>query len=104
MFSLQNILQFSFFASSFYDETPKIRWGACNDLALNRGSDQILKCANLSVPLDYTEPSSNEKLSLELIKVPASHQPSKGSILFNFGGPGFTGRSSLAVLAPLLLA
>lgn len=61
-------------------------------------------CGNLEVPLDYTEPSSNATLTLQLARVPASSQPSKGSILFNFGGPGATGRGTLGLLGPALLA
>jgi hypothetical protein len=63
-----------------------------------------LDCGALQVPLDYTEPSSNATLHLELAKVPALIQPSRGSILFNFGGPGIPGRRSLGALAGLLQA
>jgi hypothetical protein len=80
---------------------PKMQWGACNKTEVN--STLPIECGNLSVPLDYTEPNSNATLNLELARVPAAVQPSKGSILFNFGGPGATGRDNLALLAPLLL-
>ncbi|KAF2224730.1 Alpha/Beta hydrolase protein [Elsinoe ampelina] len=48
---------------------------------------KTLRCASLDVPLDYTS-SSSEKLRLALYRIPALKQPAKGSILFNFGGPG----------------
>lgn len=55
-----------------------------------------IQCANISVPLDYTRERSNSTLTLELLRAPAQKQPSKGSVLFNFGGPGLVGRSQLA--------
>lgn len=101
MISLRCILQF-FFAPAISSplNTPKIQWGACNETEVN--STLPIKCANLNVPLGYTEPTSNATLNLELARVPAAFQPSKGSILFNFGGPGATGRDNLALLGPLL--
>jgi hypothetical protein len=103
MISLRSILQFSLFASAICSppNAPKMKWGACNETEVD--STVPIECGNLSVPLDYTEPNSNATLNLELDRVPAAVQPSKGSILFNFGGPGATGRDNLALLAPLLL-
>lgn len=49
-----------------------------------------VECANLSVPLDYTEELSTEQISLQLVKVRATQQPSKGSLLINPGGPGIS--------------
>ncbi len=103
MISFRTILQLPFF-SALYTKLympPKIQWGACNETAIN--STLPVECGNLGVPLDYTEPTSNETLTLELLRVPAAVQPSRGSILFNFGGPGVTGRGALALLAPALL-
>ena len=77
----------------------KINWGPCTGL---NGTASIL-CGNLTVPLDYTEPNSNATLRLELLKVAATNAPSKGSILFNFGGPGIASRKSLASQATYLL-
>lgn len=59
------------------------------------------------MPQDYTEPDSDEKLVLELVKVKVSSSsskgPKKGSVLFNFGGPGVGARSGLASKADKLL-
>lgn len=44
------------------------------------------------MPLDYTDPSSNATMDLQIVKVNATKQPSRGSILFNPGGPGAPGR------------
>ncbi|KIV83824.1 hypothetical protein PV11_05815 [Exophiala sideris] len=48
-------------------------------------------CANFSVPLDYTDPTSNETLELTLTRINATIQPARGSVLFNPGGPGAGG-------------
>lgn len=69
-----------------------IQWGTCKD---DFHSPSRVDCGRLFVPLDYTEPDG-ETLSLKLLRVPADKEPVKGSILLNFGGPGATGRDSLA--------
>ncbi|PGH19695.1 hypothetical protein AJ80_03850 [Polytolypa hystricis UAMH7299] len=83
-------------------KSPNIEWGACNKTEVN--TSLPMDCSNLHVPLDYTDSRSNKTLRLELARLPASENPSKGSILFNFGGPGIPGRSSLVALASLLQA
>ncbi|KAM0814410.1 putative TAP-like protein-domain-containing protein [Seiridium cardinale] len=69
-----------------------INWGPC---AFN--STVTVLCGSLEAPLDYTDSSSNETVSLDLVKVPAAATPSKGSILFNFGGPGEEAVQTLGV-------
>ena len=54
-----------------------------------------IKCANLDVPLDYTDPDSRE-IPLQLIKVEATKEPCLGSVLFNPGGPGGSGVEDVA--------
>ncbi|OJD34142.1 nedd8-like protein [Diplodia corticola] len=78
-----------------YAQNPsqEIQWGPCS---LSQEPTLPMVCGTLDVPLDYTQPNSSETLTLELAKVPAANQPAKGSILFNFGGPGIPGRVSLA--------
>lgn len=51
-------------------------------------------CSDLQVPLDYDEPNK-AAINLQLVRVPAPEQPSKGSILFNFGGPGGEARNAM---------
>jgi hypothetical protein len=98
MISLRSIVQLLLFGTNLTTySTPKIQWGPCNETGLN--STVPIQCGNLLVPLDYTEPTSNATLKLDLLRVPARLHPSKGSILFNFGGPGATARGSLALLA-----
>lgn len=72
------------------DNATTIDWSTkCTSLAGN--SSVPLSCAEFHVPLDYTDPSSNETLALTLVRVAAVRQPVKGSILFNPGGPGGSG-------------
>jgi hypothetical protein len=80
-------------------DTAGVQWGSC---AFN--STLPIECSNLTVPLDYSEPESSNTLELNLLKVPAAKQPVKGSILFNFGGPGVGCRLRLTQLAETLQA
>ncbi|KAH8757511.1 hypothetical protein BGZ57DRAFT_859264 [Hyaloscypha finlandica] len=104
MFSMRSILQHPFFAAASVSShgNSKIQWGPCNATEVN--STAPIACGNLNILLDYTEPSSNATLTLQLVRVPAALQPSKGSILFNFGSRGVTGRGSLGLLGPALSA
>jgi len=78
--------------------TP-IQWGACD---FNVAAPIV--CANFSVPLDYSDTTnSSGTLRLQLLKVPATKTPSNGSILFNFGGPGYEARRTLVIFADKLL-
>ncbi|KAI1139197.1 alpha/beta-hydrolase [Hypoxylon sp. FL0543] len=97
MVSSRGILQFSFFTLSIAQSYPTstLQWGPCN--ATEVPSDVPVQCSTLLVPLDYTEPNSGETLQLDLVKVLSPTQPSKGSILFNFGGPGGTARNEIGV-------
>ena len=64
-----------------------IKWVSCE-----QNGSLPLTCGTLTVPLDYSDPTSNETLDLALVRVSAVKQPKKGSILFNPGGPGISGR------------
>jgi hypothetical protein len=85
-------------AVAFRAKNPSttIKWTKC-DPALERAkmSRLPIECANVTAPLDYTSQEYNETIVLELIRVSAAKQPSKGTILFNFGGPGDAGRSGM---------
>lgn len=61
-----------------------IQWAPCEIPA----QTMPVVCARHRVPLDYLAPNSSETIGLNLYKVAATKQPSQGSILFNFGGPG----------------
>lgn len=75
-----------------------IQWFACE-----QNATLPVTCGTLEVPLDYTDTNSNKTLQLQLVKVNATTQPSKGSILLNPGGPGESTRDFLGVFAPELM-
>lgn len=77
-----------------------LRWAECEDI----DSDVTVpyECATHAVPLDWTEPEKHN-LTLQLLRIPAPVQPSRGSIQFNFGGPGAEARNVLLSLSPRLL-
>ena len=76
-----------------------VQWGPCEV-----NGTLPVECGNITVPLDYTKPESTTTLVIGLLKVPATKEPKKGSILFNFGGPGFPARADLAALSKNLNA
>ncbi|KAK4152578.1 TAP-like protein-domain-containing protein [Chaetomidium leptoderma] len=82
--------------------TPQgITWGPCDFETTGSGP---IECGTLSVPLDYTNATSSEKLTLSLIKSPSRSKTKtvKKSILFNFGGPGYEAIHSLNGVADYL--
>ena len=79
-----------------------IRWTPCNATEFNTTVIPF-QYANLEVPLDYTNPDSGETLTLELLKAPPAVQSSKGSIIFNLGGPGAPNRHDFTELASELI-
>lgn len=80
-------------------DTADIQWGPCD---INGTLPFV--CGNISVPLDYSNPNSSEALIIELLKAPAIKQPSKGNILFNWGGPTASGRELMAAQGAQLMA
>ncbi|KAK3292371.1 uncharacterized protein B0H64DRAFT_445310 [Chaetomium fimeti] len=72
---------------------PKIDWVPCP--ADEFDTKLEVHCGNLTVPLDYTgtaESAKGSTIDLQLVKVLAPTQPSRGSIQMNFGGPGSPAR------------
>ena len=67
-----------------------IKWFPCT-----QNGTLPLTCGTLSVPLDYTNNTSNVTLDLQLVKINAI-KPKKGSILINPGGLGEGGRDFIA--------
>lgn len=76
-------------------------WGACND---NIKGHIPVQCHDIEVPLDHEDRFNIETLTIPLLRVPARRHPSKGNIIFHFGGPGSSGRKSLAYWGPILQA
>jgi hypothetical protein len=77
--------------------TSRIQWAPC-PAAVNACDlhNRTFQCGTLAVPLDYSDPLSGQTLSLDIIKIPALKAPKKGSILFNWGGPGGDGLCNMA--------
>ncbi len=88
-------------------ESTSLEWAPCS-LQFPSTTKQVIAkhaeplfCANLSVPLDYTERKNGKTINLQLIKVKANKGPFKGSILTNPGGPGGSGVDWIAREGPL---
>ena len=76
---------------------PGIQWEPCHEEA---GPD--FQCGTLEVPLDYDHPRG-EKISLALVRLPATDQAhKKGTIFFNPGGPGGSGVEFVLGVGPFL--
>lgn len=96
------------FALSAYATTTKharaegnITWGSC-ETEIEAEATLPVQCGNITVPLDYTDSELDATLDVQMLKVPTDKTPKKGSIIFNFGGPGLETRTSLAQRAELL--
>jgi hypothetical protein len=99
-FSNMSLLAFIFSAaligvSGASDAPSTVEWGACDE-ALSSIGVLPVECSNITVPLDYADAASNQTLDIPLLRVPALKQPSKGSIIFHYGGPGPGGREAMA--------
>ena len=77
------------------DDSHGIEWAACPPEVEEIASLPV-QCANISVPLDYTDAENGKTHTLELIKAPVQNATSVGSIIFNFGGPGAEGLVNMA--------
>ncbi|OAQ95943.1 hypothetical protein LLEC1_01463 [Akanthomyces lecanii] len=73
--------------SSANSTNSSIKWTKCLPV-ISDFSGLPVECAQYGVPLDYTDEKCNETVLLNMIRVPATKQPSLGSILLNYGGPG----------------
>lgn len=86
--------------------TTSVEWSPCDldfDIYTKERiaeHGETLFCANLTVPLDYTEPENGKTIDLQLLKVKANKEPFKGSILTNPGGPGGSGVDWIATEGP----
>ncbi|WP_107417094.1 alpha/beta hydrolase [Streptomyces sp. CB00455] len=76
-----------------------LKWGECSAPTAAEGGGQAppkdWQCATLDVPLDYARPEG-ETIPLALIRAKARDQKNRlGSLVFNFGGPGGSGITTL---------
>ncbi|GAA2456165.1 alpha/beta hydrolase [Streptomyces mauvecolor] len=88
--------------------TQKLNWKACAAPTAAEGTGSApsplpggaqWKCATMKVPLDYANPKAGT-LDLALIRTEATDKAHRiGSLVFNFGGPGGSGVSTLPAAA-----
>ncbi|MEU6431774.1 alpha/beta hydrolase [Microbispora sp. NPDC046973] len=75
----------------YASSTPSLPWKACEETASSSG----FECATLQVPLDYAKPEG-KKIGIALVRLRATDQNRRiGSLVFNFGGPGGSGVTTL---------
>ncbi|MCT9933655.1 alpha/beta hydrolase [Planotetraspora sp. A-T 1434] len=68
-----------------------LAWKQCEKVSTASG----FQCATMKVPLDYAKPDG-EKIGIALIRLRATDPAQRlGSLVFNFGGPGGSGVSTL---------
>ncbi|KAM7195851.1 TAP-like domain containing protein [Rhypophila sp. PSN 637] len=84
------LLAWSAVAKPILTNDNRIEWKPCEFEDDGKG-DGPLECGNLTVPLDYTNPESDNRFIVELLRSRAIKSPSRGSVLLNFGGPGSDG-------------
>ncbi|MEU3061253.1 alpha/beta hydrolase [Streptomyces subrutilus] len=80
-------------------EAKPLKWAACEAPTAAEGGGQApgkdWQCATLDVPLDYADPEG-ETIPLALIRAKARDEKNRiGSLVFNFGGPGGSGLTTL---------
>lgn len=75
-----------------------IDWGHCEATEDGPAPGDEWRCATLEVPLDWSKPDG-ETIDLALIRAEATGDDRIGSLLFNFGGPGGSGVSTLPAYA-----
>ncbi|MFF4589860.1 alpha/beta hydrolase [Streptomyces sp. NPDC001388] len=74
----------------------KLDWGRCKADADSDAPGSAWQCATMKVPLDWSKPDG-ETIGLALIRTRSRGGGAErvGSLLFNFGGPGGSGVSTL---------
>ncbi|MFF3988564.1 alpha/beta hydrolase [Streptomyces sp. NPDC001797] len=80
--------------------SQKLDWVRCKGTSDSAAPGDAWRCATLKVPLDWAKPDG-ETIGLALIREQASGGSGKriGSLLFNFGGPGGSGVSTMPYFA-----
>lgn len=89
-------------ASASSPAPQKLGWGRCKATSEGPAPGDDWQCATLKVPLDYANPDDGT-IGLALIRSRATGDADEriGSLLFNFGGPGGSGVSTLPSYAGL---
>ncbi|MFE1287627.1 alpha/beta hydrolase [Streptomyces sp. NPDC058751] len=76
--------------------SQKLDWGRCKGTSDSPAPGSGWQCATLEAPVDYAKPDG-ATIGLALVRSKATGGPDKriGSLLFNFGGPGASGVSTM---------
>ncbi|MGW1794881.1 alpha/beta hydrolase [Streptomyces sp. NPDC001984] len=82
--------------SSLTSQKPD--WGRCKGTTDSAAPSGDWQCATLKVPLDWARPDG-ATIGLALIRARATGGDRIGSLLFNFGGPGGSGVSTMSYYA-----
>ncbi|MFI9175070.1 alpha/beta hydrolase [Streptomyces lincolnensis] len=85
--------------SSLTSQKPD--WGRCKATTDSTAPGRDWQCATLRVPLDWAKPDG-ETIGLALIRARARGENRIGSLLFNFGGPGSSGVSTMPAYAAVV--
>ncbi|MFF7166174.1 alpha/beta hydrolase [Streptomyces sp. NPDC008086] len=75
--------------------SQKLDWGRCEATDDSPAPGDEWQCTTLKTPLDWSEPKGRT-IDLALIRAKATGDDRIGSLLFNFGGPGSSGVSTLS--------
>ncbi|MEU1373345.1 alpha/beta hydrolase [Streptomyces triculaminicus] len=87
--------------------TQKLNWKSCPPPSRSQGGGEAAgsppggdwECATLRAPLDYAHPQG-ETIGIAMIRAKATDQAHRiGSLVFNFGGPGGSGVTTLPAFA-----
>ncbi|MFI5683913.1 alpha/beta hydrolase [Streptomyces sp. NPDC051636] len=83
--------------------SQRLDWGHCKATEDSPAPGGDWQCATLRVPLDWSRPEG-DTIGLALIRARAGGGDRIGSLLFNFGGPGGSGVSTMPAFAPTMSA
>ncbi|MFF4020559.1 alpha/beta hydrolase [Streptomyces sp. NPDC001843] len=83
--------------------SQKLGWGRCKATGGSSAPSGEWQCATLKTPLDWSRPEG-DTIGLALVRAKATGGDRIGSLLFNFGGPGGSGVSTMPAFGPTMSA
>lgn len=96
------------FASSLFSTAAaaaaEVKWEKCDAIPYLGPNTPSARCGTVRVPRSYADPAAGS-IDLDLVRVPAPKPHPSGrrrSILYNPGGPGFSGRSAVVLRSRFL--
>ncbi|KAH8677716.1 Alpha/Beta hydrolase protein [Xylariales sp. PMI_506] len=97
MFFVMGVTALAYFYRGFFVYVPNFKWDwarlpASQDLRWVRCYGGKYDCARIDLPMDWLDPSDEERVILAVIRAPAkSRTDYKGPVFINPGGPGGSG-------------